>query len=350
MNLKLEKMKKLKYLLIFLALVGSYDLFAQNAITTTPTSSSFTCNGTATLDTTNVDVASIIWEEVSALPVVFAAGVDSITNLCAGYYSVTFSLNGTLTTQYFTIVELIPSPCIGYSLNMSITHCSNATSCDGSATINVQNGVGPFSYWWVNIGTLSTNSLTNLCPGYYLCEVTDANGCIDVVEGIVQDSTQMTGDTIIFVNPGNCSNPIGMISDTVENCSFDYNTVSNVFIFDIQNMTNNPLDTVTVWWNYEDTVNLNYGSFTTQYTGITSGGCYEFEAVVYCFQKSQTYHQINVHETSFLELSQTQELSLKEKTIVRITDVMGKSCTLEPGKLCLVTYDDGSIERVFKVE
>lgn len=350
MNLKLEKMKKLIYLLIFFALVGSFDLFAQNAITTTPTSSSFTCDGTATLDTTNVDVASIIWEEVSALPVVFAAGVDSITNLCAGYYSVTFSLNGTLTTQYFTIVELIPSPCIGYSLNMSITHCSNSTSCDGSATINIQNGVGPFSYWWVNIGTLSTNGLTNLCPGYYLCEVTDANGCIDVAEGIVQDSTQMTGDTIIFNNPGNCSNPIGVLSDTVENCDFDYSLINNAYIGWMDNVTNNPLDTISVWWLFEDTNSFVLGYVVTEYTGISGVGCYEFEAVVYCYQKSQSYHQINVHETSFVELSQTQELSLKDKTIVRITDVMGRACTLEPGKLCLVTYNDGSTERVFKVE
>lgn len=343
-------MKKLILTLTLIAQLYSVDLFAQNAVSTTTTSSSFVCDGTASLDTTNVDVASIIWEEVTALPVVFAAGVGDISNLCTGNYSVTFSLNGIITTQYFTIVETNPSPCLGYALSMTTTNSMDANSCDGTATVSILNGTTPFSYWWVNIGTLTSGNLSNLCPGAYYCEVTDANGCQDVAEGIVLDSSQMTGDTIIFNNPGNCSNPIGVLSDTVENCDFDYSLVNNVYIGAIDNATNNPLDTVTVWWIFEDSTNFNFGYFVAQYTGITGVGCYAFQAVVYCYQKSTTYHQIIVHESNFVDVVQTQELSLNEKTIVRVTDIMGQDCAFESGKLRIIFYSDGSIKRTFQVE
>ncbi len=343
-------MKKKILIIALITQLCSFELYAQNAVSTTPTSSSFVCDGAALLDTTNVDVASIIWEEVSALPVVFAAGVGDISNLCTGNYSVTFSINGIITTQYFTIVESNPSPCLGYALSMTTTNSFDANSCDGTATVSVLNGTAPFSYWWVNIGTLTTGNLSNLCPGAYYCEVTDANGCQDVAEGLVLDSSQMIGDTIIFINPGNCSNPIGVLSDTIENCNFDYNTITNVYIGAIDNATNNPLDTVTVWWVFEDTTNFNLGYVVAQYTGITGIGCYEFQAVVYCYQKSLNYNQIIVQETAHVNVAEVNELIEADKTILLIRDLMGRECGLETGKIQLVNYSDGTFERIFIYE
>jgi hypothetical protein len=95
-------MKNLKVIYLSLLCVLSFHLFSQNSVTTTPTNP-FICNGTATLDTTNVDTLSIIWQEIAALPTVLPSAVTTLTNLCEGSYMVTFEINGILTTENFTI-------------------------------------------------------------------------------------------------------------------------------------------------------------------------------------------------------------------------------------------------------
>jgi hypothetical protein len=41
-----------------------------------------------------------------------------------------------------------------------------------------------------------------------------------------------------------------------------------------------------------------------------------------------------------------EELTFNEKTIVKITDIMGRECELESGKLRIVLYSDGSISKI----
>ena len=61
-------MKKLKRLILTLFSVIFLTVFSQAQVYTTNTSGPNMCDGTATLDCTNVDTMSIIWQEIAQLP------------------------------------------------------------------------------------------------------------------------------------------------------------------------------------------------------------------------------------------------------------------------------------------
>jgi gliding motility-associated-like protein len=97
---------------------------------------------------------------------------DTITNLTANLYNVqitdsrgcNFNASVPLSTTAFTVNKL--------SINVS---CFG--SCDGLASVTPNGGAAPYTYLWTP-GGLTTDSVTNLCPGTYFPSVTDSNGCV----------------------------------------------------------------------------------------------------------------------------------------------------------------------------
>lgn len=55
------------------------------------------------------------------------------------------------------------------------TLCAN--DCNGTASVNITQGVPPFTIRWSDPAQQTTATATNLCPGAYTVSVTDANGC-----------------------------------------------------------------------------------------------------------------------------------------------------------------------------
>jgi PKD repeat protein len=62
------------------------------------------------------------------------------------------------------------------SLNMS-SGDATCGSCDGTATVNVTGGIGPYTYTWNDPGSQNTATAAGLCAGSYNVLVDDANGC-----------------------------------------------------------------------------------------------------------------------------------------------------------------------------
>lgn len=56
--------------------------------------------------------------------------------------------------------------------------------CDGSINLNFISGTGPYLIQWSD-GSVGGNNLPNLCAGIYTAEVTDANGCVFVVQDTI---------------------------------------------------------------------------------------------------------------------------------------------------------------------
>jgi gliding motility-associated-like protein len=52
----------------------------------------------------------------------------------------------------------------------------SASTCDGTATINVTGGTAPYTYAWDDTEVQTTQTATGLCAGTYTCQVTDALG------------------------------------------------------------------------------------------------------------------------------------------------------------------------------
>jgi gliding motility-associated-like protein len=135
------------------------------AIASANTSCNSVCDGTATANPSG---------GTGAYTYLWAPGgetTQSINALCPGTYTVTVTdANNCSTTQTITITE----PTL-ITANEAITD-ANCGQCDGSITANPSGGTGPYTFVWMP-GNLTTQTISNLCPGIYTVTITDATGC-----------------------------------------------------------------------------------------------------------------------------------------------------------------------------
>ncbi|PCH91007.1 MAG: hypothetical protein COB85_09740 [Bacteroidetes bacterium] len=62
--------------------------------------------------------------------------------------------------------------------------------CDGTATVAITGGTGPYSYLWSDSGAQTSTTATGLCGGVYTAIITDANNCT------LSDSASLPSPTI----------------------------------------------------------------------------------------------------------------------------------------------------------
>ena len=139
-----------------------------NVLSVTASANSLTCfgqnDGSATATPTGGTAPyTYLWSNSLTTP--------TIVGLGTGNYSVTVTdANGCSATDNVTIFS-------GNALTASFTTSDAACGvCDGSATINVGVGSGPYTYLWLPTGQ-TTPAVNNLCPGAYDVEVTNIFGC-----------------------------------------------------------------------------------------------------------------------------------------------------------------------------
>jgi len=70
---------------------------------------------------------------------------------------------------------------------MSSTNTSTDLACDGTTTVSILGGVGPYTVLWSNSQT--TLTATGLCYGVVTVDVTDANGCTSIGSVVVNNPT-----------------------------------------------------------------------------------------------------------------------------------------------------------------
>lgn len=102
--------------------------------------------------------------------------LDTIVNLCTGTYSVIATDNKGCTISG-TVNIGQPAALTSTIISTNIT-CNLV--CDGTGSITVAGGVGPYSYNWNTTPATLTPSVGALCAGNYQGTVTDANGCTSI--------------------------------------------------------------------------------------------------------------------------------------------------------------------------
>jgi hypothetical protein len=331
-------MKNLKLLLLTLFSVLSFGLFSQTQVYVTQTSGPNICDGTAVLDTSNIVPTSIYWQ---GMGMIINQGSYMVTNLCPGTYSVTFISNGTPVTLTFNITAGNFNPCLNFGGFLTPTNSNDSLSCNGIVTASITNGTAPYTYQWSNGAT--TPTINNLCPDQYCCYVSDANGCTATLCDTVGVQSPNYGDTLVITSAGMCNNPIGTLSSTVEDCNLNYNSIDSAYITNIT-IPQNPLDSVMVTWTLVDTNGVSVFPQYQVYTVIPNTGCYNFQLIVYCLQKSMNYKTIIANETWYMDNVGIKELSGNNKQLISVTDLLGRETKIQPNKLLIYTYSDGSKE------
>ena len=164
---------------INLTLVSSNDVLCYNQ-----------CNGSAEVTTSGGSQPfSYAWNNN-----VFSS-INS--GLCDGNYSVTVTDANNCSDSL--IVNIIQPDSIELSTTTINSTCGN---CNGEATVQAIGGNGGFNYNWFGIGTTPTsNNNSGLCPGNFQVEVTDNNGCTNLISNTILDEGTPVIDNISFNSP-----------------------------------------------------------------------------------------------------------------------------------------------------
>lgn len=115
--------------------------------------------------------------------------INNVTAAANGVYTLLVS-SGTCTASTTFTVVINPVPVFNFSgSNVLCNGQSNGTS-----TVNITVGTGPFNYNWSTIPSQNTQAATGLAAGTYSCTVTDANNCTSIA------STQITQPAVFTVS------------------------------------------------------------------------------------------------------------------------------------------------------
>lgn len=214
----------LPVLLLCLSFFASNQAKAQFVlnVTVNNTSSPTSCDGSASLDSNNINFATINWYLNGTL---LQNGGTTIYNLCPGTYMVNATGGGITLTSPFTVGSGTVNPCAGLGVTLTSTPCSSQTTCDGSLSAMVYGGSAPYTYSWNVGGGMTTSIANNLCIGTYSVTVTDAMGCSTSQNGNVFYDTSSVSPCLGFSPvvtvtdvsaPGACD---GAVSITCPTCA-----------------------------------------------------------------------------------------------------------------------------------
>jgi hypothetical protein len=329
-------MKNLKLLLLTLLSTLSFNLFSQTQVYTTNTSGPNICDGTAVLDTTNINMTSIYWQ---GMGMIINQGSYMVTNLCPGTYGVTFISNGTSVTLTFIIMSGNFNPCLNFGGFLTPTNSVDSTTCDGSATVTVTGGQAPYTYQWSNGST--TQTINSLCPGVYCCYVSDMNGCWANICDTIGVQSPNAGDTLI-INGSLCPNPQGTIVTQIENCQFNYNSAYIAYLTSVTIPTN-PMDSMIIYWTFIDTTAaMTYIQYNVPQINIS--GCYNFTLILHCSIKSFNIKTIIVNDSYNVTLLGINELTENRKQLIHVVDMLGRETKVTNNQPLIYVYSDGTRE------
>lgn len=127
----------------------------------------------------------------------------NLSNLCGGTYTFLITdSRGCSTSPSVSIVD--PSVLIATSTSVGPS-CGNA--CDGIATAIVTGGTPAYSYLW-NPTSSTQASINGLCSGTYFCTVIDSNGCTDSISVVLLNPTPIVVTLAQNISPacfGDCT-------------------------------------------------------------------------------------------------------------------------------------------------
>lgn len=152
---------------------GSYSVSEPSALNISTTFTNVTCNGNN--DGTGSVVAgggtspyNYTWNNGS--------NSSAITGLSAGVYSVTVTdFNGCEASSSGSVIE---PPAMSSTVTNTNVSCNGF--CDGTASVNVQGGLTPYSYQWDDPLNQTSPNLTGLCADTLRVTITDAVGCVQI--------------------------------------------------------------------------------------------------------------------------------------------------------------------------
>ncbi len=133
---------------------------------------------------------------------------STYSNLCGSVAGTTYTCtitdaNNCTQTTTFTVTS---PPALSNTITATQPLCvAGQGSPVGSATVTESGGVAPYTFTWSPGGTQSGASpssiYSNLSPGTYTVQMTDANGCLDTTTVTINAPTPVTGTITTTIDP-----------------------------------------------------------------------------------------------------------------------------------------------------
>jgi hypothetical protein len=197
-----EKKQFMKRLFLFLTIVLGAQFSRAQVVTAYDATTAGACNGMAYASYTGL-IQQWSWLDDQGASI--QSGGDTLYNLCAGDYSLSYiDSTGDTLFQNFTIGI---DPCAYMAVATSWSDDPNGT-CSGSMLAMGTNGTAPYAYLWSN--GITTADQLNVCAGVYSVVATDMNGCTGSAQVTITgappcDSFQVFINGFPSTEPGLCN-------------------------------------------------------------------------------------------------------------------------------------------------
>jgi hypothetical protein len=161
-------------------------------------------------------------------------------------------------------------------------------------------------------------------------------------QSVITDTLNCIGniDTLVCIVPNTGSSALFLNCDTTST-TFYSPTATHLFSV---NLPSNPADSIQTEWTIDFALDTNLiiepFSFVFPPYTFTQDGCYRFNVVFTCV----TGGTITLTSTWYVSTVGIKELSGNNKQLVRVTDLLGRETKVQPNKLLIYTYSDGSKE------
>ena len=307
-------MKNLLSLVVLSMLLVLNNAWAQPAspLTVIDATSPNVCDGSAAItNPNNVITNTIVW--YSGNGNIFAQGVTSVSNLCAGTYGVYYT---TFIDSVMATFVISGNPCNSLQAIITGTPASSPNAFDGTASVTAVGGSAPYVFQWSNGSTTST--INSIGLGVYTCCVTDMNGCVSCDSFTVSATINPGNDTVFVINNNNIGNVMDSLGmQQVLDCSIDYNAIGAAFISGSQYIPSgnpNALDSIYLTWQVFDTL-VPANVMATYVVGYSLfpplAQSYTASLEIHCPQKNTNYNTLLIIDQFY-----TSQLGLTEATFV----------------------------------
>jgi hypothetical protein len=145
----------------------------------------------------------------------------------------------------------------------------------------------------------------------------------------------------VIIDTLNCPGATTTLTQIVPT-NIDCDSIWGTHLFWV-NFPTNPQDSIETWWDiYFYNIVVEPISIMFPPFSFPQSGCYRYDVALAC----QTGNITILTSTYYVSTVGIEELSIN-KTVTKITDMMGKECLPETNKLLIYHYSDNSTQKVF---
>ncbi len=146
----------------------------------------------------------------------------------------------------------------------------------------------------------------------------------------------------VIIDTLNCQGATTTLTQIVPT-NVDCDSIWGTHLFWV-NFPANPADSIETWWDIYfynivvEPISIMFPPFT-----FPQSGCYRYDVALACPTGNITI----LTSTYYVSTVGIEELSIN-KTVTKITDIMGRECLVEDNKLLIYHYSDGTTQKMIK--